>query len=122
VSAPLAYVAAVLVFAWGVAHLVPTRKVVSGFGDIGTDNRRLLTMEWVAEGLAMLFVGVLVAVAAASGVEAAQVVYPTAAGFLAVLGVWTAFTGARTPVIWFKACPVVMAVAVGLLIAARMTR
>jgi hypothetical protein len=121
VSHGFAYVAAALVFAWGTAHLVPTKRVVAGFGDIGADNRRVLTMEWVAEGLAMLFVAVLVALTAASSTEAAQLVYPTAAGFLVVLGVWTAFTGARTPVVWFKACPVVMAIAAGLLMTARLT-
>ncbi len=119
-SLGLACAAAALVFAWGSAHLIPTKQVVAGFGDIGVDNRRLLTMEWVAEGLAMLFVGVLVALTAASSVESARVVYPSAASFLVVLGMWTAFTGARTPVVWFKACPVVMATAAGLLVAARL--
>lgn len=33
-------------------------------------------------------------------------------------GAWTAMTGARTGVIWFKACPVVMSISSGLLIAA----
>ena len=57
----LLYVASLVVAAWGVAHLVPTRSVVAGFGAISVDNRRVLRMEWVAEGLMMVFVGVLVA-------------------------------------------------------------
>jgi len=36
--------------AWGVAHLVPTRKVAAGFGPISEDNRHIITMEWIAEG------------------------------------------------------------------------
>jgi hypothetical protein len=37
---------------------------------------------------------------------------------LVALGVLTALTGARTPVVWFKVCPVVMAGPAGLLLAA----
>jgi hypothetical protein len=72
----LLYAASALVSAWGLAHLVPTRAVVAGFGPISVDNRRVLTMEWVAEGITMLFVGV----------------------------------------VWFKACPFVMAVCIGLIL------
>jgi hypothetical protein len=46
----LALAAAVLTFGWGVAHLFPTRSMVNGFGDIGTENRRVITMEWIFEG------------------------------------------------------------------------
>ena len=45
-----ALVAAGIVFVWGVSHIIPTKQVVAGFGDIGRDNRRIITMEWVAEG------------------------------------------------------------------------
>ena len=43
---------------------------------------------------------------------------PGPAGFLVVVGLWTALTGARNPVIWFKLCPAVLAVTAGLLLAA----
>jgi hypothetical protein len=45
-------------------------------------------------------------------------VYRAAAGLLAALAVLTALTGARTPVIWFKICPVLLSVAAVLLLAA----
>lgn len=119
VSDPLAYAAAGLVFLWGTAHLIPTRQVVAGFGEISRDNHLVITMEWVAEGLAMWFVAALVvAVTLAGEAGPADLAYRLGAGFLVVLGAWTAVTGARTPVIWFKACPVVMAVGAGLLVAA----
>lgn len=117
----LAHVAAALVFLWGASHVIPTRQVVAGFGDIGVDNRRIITMEWVAEGLSFMFVGVLVAVVAASGgvsEAGADLVYRVVPGFLLVIGIWTAMTGARTKVIWFKMCPVVMTVSSALLITA----
>ena len=117
----LAYAAAGIVFLWGVSHIVPTRQVVAGFGDIGEDNRRIITMEWVAEGLAFVFVAALVVAVTWSGdtPEAAEdLVYRVCTGFLLAVGAWTALTGARTGVIWFKMCPVVMTVTSGLLIAA----
>ncbi len=118
-AAGLAFAAAALIFLWGTAHLIPTRQVVAGFGEISRDNRLVITMEWVAEGLAMWFVAALaVAVTVVGEAGTANLTYLLGAGFLVVLGAWTAATGARTPVIWFKACPVVMAVGAGLLVAA----
>ena len=116
-----ALAAAGIVFLWGVSHVVPTRQVVAGFGDISEDNRRIITMEWVAEGLSFVFVAVLIVAVTWSGetLEAAEdLVYRVSSGFLVAIGVWTAMTGARTGVIWFKACPVVMSISAGLLIAA----
>lgn len=123
-SEVLAYIAAGMVFLWGVSHIVPTRQVVAGFGEIGEDNRHIITMEWVAEGLSFVFVGVLVAIvtlAAATSGPAADLIYRVVPGFLLAIGVWTAMTGARTGVIWFKMCPVVMTVASALLIGASLT-
>lgn len=117
----LAMVAAGIVLLWGVSHIIPTRQVVAGFGDISEDNSRIITMEWVAEGLSFMFVAALIAAVTWSGdtLEAAEdLVYRVSSGFLLTIGVWTAMTGARTGVIWFKACPVVMSVSSGLLIAA----
>lgn len=116
-----ALVAAGIVFLWGVSHIIPTKQVVAGFGDISQDNRRIITMEWVAEGLSFMFVAALIVAVTWSGdtLEAAEdLVYRVSSGFLLTIGVWTAMTGARTGVIWFKACPVVMSVSSGLLIAA----
>ena len=57
----LLYLGAAILFVWGVAHIIPTRNVVAGFGALSEDNRINITMEWVAEGLALAFVGALVA-------------------------------------------------------------
>ena len=50
----LALAAAVLTTGWGVAHLFPTRSIVRDFGDIGTQNRRVITMEWIFEGITLI--------------------------------------------------------------------
>jgi hypothetical protein len=60
-SLTLIYLGAAILFVWGVAHILPTRNVVAGFGPLSEDNRINITMKWVAEGLALAFVGGLVA-------------------------------------------------------------
>ena len=120
-SAVLAYVAAVVVAAWGVAYVVPTRQVVAGFGPVSADNRRVIVQEWLAEAFTMWGVAAMVIAATAAGGAVTDVrawVYRVAAALLVALGVLTALTGARTPVVWFKVCPVVMAGAAVLLLAA----
>jgi hypothetical protein len=56
----LAYAAGGVLVLWGVAHIAPTRSVASSFGSLSVDNRRVLVMEWVAEGFTHIFVGLLV--------------------------------------------------------------
>jgi len=119
-SALLAYVAAATVAVWGVAHAVPTRQVVAGFGPITVDNRRVIQQEWLAEAFTMWGIAAIVIAATAGGgaADARAWVYRAAAGLLVALGTLTALTGARTPVMWFKICPVLLGCAAGLLLAA----
>jgi hypothetical protein len=120
-SAVLAYVAAGLVAVWGLAHAVPTRRVVAGFGPVGADNRLVIVQEWLAEAFTMWGIAAMViAVTAAGGAvtDARDWVYRVAAALLVALGVLTAVTGARTSVVWFKVCPAVMAAAAVLLLVA----
>lgn len=120
-SAVLAYVAAVVIAAWGAAHAVPTRQVIAGFGPVSADNRRVIMQEWLAEAFTMWGIAAMVVAATAAGGAATDVrawVYRVAAALLVALGVLTALTGARTPVVWFKVCPVVMVGAAVLLLVA----
>ena len=57
----LLYLGSGLTVIWGGAHLVPTKSVIQGFGEISIDNKRIITMEWIIEGFALIFIGVLVA-------------------------------------------------------------
>jgi len=117
----LVYVVGAMVVLWGLAHIAPTKTVADSFGDISVDNRRILVMEWIAEGMTHIANGVLVILVAAvegSAGSTAHLVYRVVAGFLIALAVLTTFTGARTPQIWFKACPFVLTVAAGFLLSA----
>ena len=119
----LAYLAAGLVGLWGISHAIPTRAVVAGFGEITEDNRRVLTQEWLAEAVAMWSFAMLVIVVTVvgGGTSAADWTYRVIAGALLVLGALTTLTGARTPVVWFKICPVLLTGSAGLLLAASFT-
>jgi hypothetical protein len=117
----LAYVSAGAVALWGIAHVIPTRQVVSGFGRISRDNRLVITQEWVAEALTMWFIAGVVVIAtsvAGSGEPITVWVYRAAAIMLAAVGALTAVTGAKTPVVWFKICPVLLGSSAALLLAA----
>ena len=116
----LAYVAAALIGIWGIAHAVPTKRVVAGFAPITTDNRRVLIQEWLAEFFTMWAMAALVvAVTMTAGdTRVTAIVYLVVARLLLALAALTALTGARTPVVWFKVCPVLLATSAALLILA----
>ncbi len=120
-SAVLAYVAAGVVALWGVAHILPTARVVRGFNDTSHDNRLVITQEWIAEAMTMWFIAALVVIASAvSGSHSALTdwVDRASATMLFAVALLTASTGARTRVIFFKICPVLLSITAALLIAA----
>ncbi len=103
----LLYVGAALPLLWGIAHLFATRPVVKGFGDISLDNRRIIAMEWIVEGVALIFIGVLTAsvtYADRTGMVSA-VVYWLSFGVLNTLSAVSLFTGFHVSFAPFKLCP-----------------
>jgi hypothetical protein len=106
----LLYVGSIVIFLWGISHIVPTRGVVEGFEPITEDNRLIITMEWVAEGLTLCFIGLLVLYVTLRGGTAnpvSVVVFRAAAVMLLLMAVWTGLTGARTSIVPIKICPIV---------------
>ena len=106
-----------IIFVWGVAHIIPVKSVVKGFGEISRDNRLIITMEWIAEGLTLCFIGVLVflVVSMAGTTESCSYIvgWASAIMLLCMAGV-TLFTGVRTSIVPIKVCPAVK-IAVALL-------
>jgi len=98
---------------WGTAHLFPTKSVVRGFGNISPDNRRIITMEWIIEGLALMFIGAVVASVTyfdyASAVS--RTVYWLSFVMLNALSVVSLFTGFKVNFLPFKLCPVIFTTA-----------
>ncbi len=105
----LFYAGAFLTGAWGLAHLFPTRSVVKGFGEISRDNQRIIAMEWIVEGVCLIFIGLLVAAVtlADRGSLAARAVYWISIAELNVLSVVSLFTGFRVKSVPFRLCPVI---------------
>lgn len=113
----LLYLAAGLTAMWGVAHLFATRGVVRGFGDLTVDNRRILTMEWIVEGVALLSVGALVAVVTAVDASApvSSAVYAIAIVTLAALAIVSLFTGFRVAFLPYRLCPFIFGLSAALI-------
>ena len=113
-NAGLLYTGAAIIFLWGVGHLIPTGNIVKGFGPLSHDNRRIISMEWIAEGMTLCFIGLLVAVTlvlAGPGSQAITIVGRSCALMLFAMAALSAFTGARTSILPMRLCPVVKSVA-----------
>lgn len=116
----LLYIGAGVITVWGIAHIIPTKAIVNGFGAISKDNKKIITMESIAEGLTLCFIGVLVflvTILAGFQSQAARIVYSACAVMLFSMAVLTAVTGARTAILPYKICPAVKtAVAISLIL------
>lgn len=111
------YVAAAMTGLWGVSHLLATKGVVTGFGDISTDNRRIITMEWIVEGVALIATSAFVTAATVIGPEASvsSAVYGVAVGTLVVLAVVSLFTGFKVAFLPYRLCPVIFGLSAALI-------
>lgn len=101
---------AILTMVWGVAHLFATKGVVKDFGEISKDNKNIIIMEWIIEGITLIFIGVLVILVSLidSGMStSSQWVYLSCSILLFGLAILSLFTGARVNFIVFKLCPVI---------------
>ena len=106
----LLYIGASIISLWGIGHLIPTRNIVSGFGDLNSDNSHIIAMEWLAEGLTLIFLGVVVLVSVTltgAASQATMLIARSSAGMLLVLAILSLFTGAQTSVLPMKLCPAI---------------
>ena len=118
-SSLLLYLGAVVVCGWGIAHLVPTRNVVAGFGEISDDNRNIIAMEWVVEGVALIFIGALVVVLTLvdPGAASSRAAYIVTSAGLVALAIVSLFTGFKVKFLPFRLCPLVLTIAAALVLA-----
>jgi len=109
----LLYLGSSFLFFWGAAHLFPTKSVVKGFGDISLDNKRIITMEWIIEGLALMFIAAVVASVTyfdyASAIS--RTVYWLSFVMLNILSGVSLLTGFRVNFLPYKLCPVIFTTA-----------
>lgn len=103
----LLYIASAIVAIWGVAQLFATPGVVAGFGEITTDNRRIITMEWIVEGIALISTAAFVAAVTVVQPDHtfSRSIYAVAICTLVALAVVSIFTGFRIAFLPFRLCP-----------------
>lgn len=108
----LLYIGSALTAIWGIAHLFPTNSVVKGFGEITEDNKRIITMEWIVEGVSLIFIAVLVATVTAIDASStvSKAVYVLSAVGLLSFATVSLFTGFKVAFLPFKLCPFVFSV------------
>ena len=114
----LFYISGLLTLLWGIAHLFPTAGVVQDFGDISPDNRLIITMEWIIEGLTLIFLGVLTMVVTKTDSQSklAKNVYILITGMLFTMAILSIFTGFRINFLPFKLCPIIFSASAILII------
>ena len=106
----LVIIGGLLNVAWGAAHLFPTAAVVKGFGNISLDNRRIIFMEWINEGLTLIFIGLLVFFITILNKETGReikIVYTAAAIMLFSMAILSLFTGFKIDFVPFKLCSII---------------
>ena len=104
----LLYIGAFIITFWGIAHIIMTKKIVGDFKLKSIDDRRVFTMEWIAEGFTLCFLGILVVVVTVWGGSenpVSVIVYRSSAVMLVIMAILSLFTGARTPAVPYKICP-----------------
>jgi len=114
----LLYLGAGLTILWGISHLIPTKNVVNDFGDISQDNRHIITMEWIIEGVSLIFIGVLVAVVTIINPNTlvSNAVYIVSVIGLLVLAIVAQFTGFKVKFLPFKLCPFILTISAVLIL------
>ncbi len=110
----LIYPGAIITIAWGIYHVFPTKKLRAAIDKKKWESREILFMEWILEGITLIFIGSLVLAVYTSegGADtAAHIVYRGSGIMLAVMATWTLITGAITSFRPLQICPFVKLVA-----------
>lgn len=101
------YVSGLIPIIWGAVHIIKTKSVVAEFGELSQDNTNILTMEWVYEGITLLFLGMLVILVTFVGDSQNTIsvfVYWSVIVMLIIMAIWSFFTGFKVDFIAYKLC------------------
>jgi hypothetical protein len=103
------FLSGALTIIWGIAHLFPTKNVVKNFGDISIENKRIITMEWIIEGISLIFIGILTIVITSidRSLYLSHILYVNIIIMLVALSIVSFFTGFKVKFLPYKLCPVI---------------
>jgi len=109
----LLYAGSAVVLFWGIVHPFPTKSVVRGFGDISLDNKRIIAMEWIIEGVSFIFIAAVIITVTFIGHTStiSKSVYWLCFVTLNVLSAISLMTGFKISFLPFKLCPAVFTTA-----------
>ncbi len=114
----LIIIGAILTMLWGISHLFPTKNIVRDFGEISQDNKHIITMEWIIEGMSLIFIGLLVMlITLLGGTDNAVTIFANILSsiMLFALAIISLRTGFKVNFIVFKLCPIIFTIS-GILI------
>jgi hypothetical protein len=113
-------IGSLVVVVWGVAHIVPVRRITRGFGSLSPENRRIVSSTWIAEGLALIFVGAIEGLVTTYGILGGGLenrIALASGGFLLALALLDLATKARSAHLAMRLCPIVLILVAGAFIA-----
>jgi hypothetical protein len=88
----LVYAASIIIIIWGLVQLYPTKSRSKVIGELSGDNNKIVSMEWIAEGITFILIGILViTVTYIAGAEkvGSRIVYLSSGVMLLILTLWS---------------------------------
>lgn len=101
------YLGGIIPLFMGIVHFFPTKSVVNGFGNISADNKLIITMEWIVEGVMLIFVGTIIIGVTTLGPtnNVGIFIYMSSIIVLLALSTISFFTGRKVDKLPIKICP-----------------
>jgi len=109
----LLYAGSLIIITWGIAHLVPTKSMLKVIGEIAGDNNKIVTMEWIVEGVSIILIGFLViTVTYIAGAEkvGSRIVFLSSGVMLLILTLWSLSKISMKSTKSMKACLVIKSI------------
>ena len=88
----LIYAASILIIIWGLVQLYPAKARSKVIGELSGDNNKIVSMEWIAEGVTFILIGILVVtVTYIAGTEkvGSKILYLSSSVMLFILTLWS---------------------------------
>jgi len=106
----LLYAGSFLIIFWGIAHLAPSKATLKVIGELSGDNNKIVSMEWVVEGISFILIGLLViTVTYVAGAEkvGSRIVFISSGVMLLILTLWSLSKISMKSTKTMKACLVI---------------
>jgi len=101
-------ISATLLLALGIFHMFITESILATFGSLSFDSKQILLMEWILEGITLIFIGVLLMLVTYSdkaNTLTSRLVYTISSITLFSMAILSLFTRFNTSLPIFKFCP-----------------